>query len=210
MANVAPLKREDLPEFERLFQAVENALGFVPNSYYTMGHRPEILATFSRLAATVLSPEGSVPAELKQLVALVSSVSSGCRYCHAHTSASAARIAGEASRVEAVFDFESSARFTEAERAALRLARDAAVVPNASTPSHFEEIGKHFNDAQVVEIVSVISLFGWLNRWNDTMATDLEEEPLQFGRQTLAPSGWEPGKHSHAEHQGAAPDHNKA
>ena len=80
VANVAPLNREDLPEFERLFQAVERALGFVPNSYYTMGHRPEILATFSKLAATVLSPEGSVPAELKQLVAMVSSVSSGCRY----------------------------------------------------------------------------------------------------------------------------------
>lgn len=197
MANVAPMNREDLPEFERLFQAVEGALGFVPNSYYTMGHRPEILRTFSRLAATVLSPEGSVPAELKQLVAMVSSVSSGCRYCQAHTSASAARIAGDASRVEAVFDFEHSDRFSDAEKAALRLARDAAIVPNASTPVHFGKLSEYFDDAQVVEIVSVISLFGWLNRWNDTLATDLEEEPLAFGSRTLAPKGWEAGRHAH-------------
>jgi hypothetical protein len=46
-----------------------------------------------------------------------------------------------------------------------------------------------------VQSVGVISLFGYLNRWNDTMATTLEPEPLEFATQHLAKRGWQPGKH---------------
>ncbi|MDZ7727690.1 MAG: hypothetical protein U5Q44_05530 [Dehalococcoidia bacterium] len=44
--------------------------------------------------------------------------------------------------------------------------------------------------------MGVISLFGWLNRWNDTMATDLEEEPLAFAQEHLGGAGWAAGKHA--------------
>jgi len=76
-----------------------------------------------------------------------------------------------------------------------RLARDAAAVPNATTPAHFEELRRHFNDAQIIEITATISLMGWLNRWNDTMATELEDEPLTFASDHLSNHGWEAGKH---------------
>lgn len=58
-----------------------------------------------------------------------------------------------------------------------------------------EALSEHFTDRQVVEIVSVIALFGFLNRWNDTLATTLEDEPVAFAGNTLKSSGWEPGKH---------------
>ena len=51
------------------------------------------------------------------------------------------------------------------------------------------------NDDQIVELVGAVCLFGWLNRWNDTMATDLEPRPLEFGLTNLSDSGWKPGKH---------------
>jgi hypothetical protein len=40
-------------------------------------------------------------------------------------------------------------------------------------------------DEQVVEIVGVIAMFGFLNRWNDTLATPLEDEPLEFAEKHL-------------------------
>jgi len=46
-----------------------------------------------------------------------------------------------------------------------------------------------------VEIVGVIAMFGFLNRWNDTFATPLEDEPLEFGQKHLAAHGWDAGKH---------------
>ena len=67
------------------------------------------------------------------------------------------------------------------------------MVPNATGPEHFEQLKKHFTDRQIVEIVAVISLFGFLNRWNDTMATTLESQPGEFARVNL--DNWEVGKH---------------
>ncbi len=196
MANIAPLDRTDLPEFEPVFEIVESAMGFVPRSMFTMGRNPELLRAFGQLSFTVLGP-GRVDGGLKQLVAHVASTAAGCRYCQAHTASSATRNGVDAEKVGAVWAFDTDDRFTAAERAALRLARDAATVPNATAPEHFADLAPHYDDEQVVELVAVISLFGWLNRWNDTMATDLEDEPLGFGREHLAAQGWDPGKHAH-------------
>lgn len=194
MAHIEPLPRSETPEFESFYQAVEAAMGFVPNSLPTMAHRPEILRGFAAVSSAVLGP-GTVDLGLKQLVALMTSTSAGCRYCQAHTSTTATRRRVDVAKVEAIYAFETDSRFTESERAALRLARDAGLVPNATDGSHFVELRKHFDAAQIVEIVSVISLFGWLNRWNDTMATELEDEPFAFATSHLAEHGWERGKH---------------
>lgn len=195
MPNVQPLDRKDLPEFEPTFQMIEGAMGFVPRSLLTMGRRPDILRGFATLSVTVLGG-GGVDRGLKQLVAMIASVSAGCRYCQAHTSTAAARYGVSQDKAEAVFDFESSPLFSEAERAALRLARDGALLPNATTPDHFADLRMYYSEEEIVEIVAVLSLFGWLNRWNDTMATELEEEPTAFASSALSTHGWEAGKHA--------------
>ena len=56
-------------------------------------------------------------------------------------------------------------------------------------------LSKHFSERQVIEVVAVISLFGFLNRWNDTMATTLESSPKSFAEGQLASQGWVAGKH---------------
>jgi len=47
-----------------------------------------------------------------------------------------------------------------------------------------------------VEIIAVIAFYGFLNRWNDSLATELETSPLSFAQCTLAASGWSAGKHT--------------
>ncbi|HEY5640112.1 MAG TPA: carboxymuconolactone decarboxylase family protein [Dehalococcoidia bacterium] len=195
MPNIEPLSREELAEFEPFFRLAESAMGFVPRSTLTLGHRPQILRAFAALTAAVLGP-GEIDPPFKQLIAMVASVAAGCRYCQAHTSETAARNGLSTEKVAAAFDFEGSDLFSEAERSALRLARDASTVPNATTPEHFADLREHYTEPQIVEIISVISLFGWLNRWNDTMATELEEPALDFASQHLASHGWEAGKHT--------------
>jgi uncharacterized peroxidase-related enzyme len=195
MPNVRPLPREELAEFEPFFQAAEQMMGgFVPASLYTMGHRPEILQAFLMLAAAINGP-GSVDAGLKQLVAYVASNAAGCRYCQAHTSAHAAHTGVDPQKIEHAFEFATWGGFTDAERAALALARDAALLPNEVGPEHFVALREHFDEKQIVELVAVCSLFGFLNRWNDTMATELEDVPRLFAEKHLGASGWELGKH---------------
>ncbi len=194
MQGVTPLAREELEEFEPFFKLVEGAMGFVPNSLFTMGRRPELLRAFAGLSGTVLAG-GDLEPELKQLIAFTTSNAAGCRYCQAHTAHSAHRAGASTEKIDAAFEFETSDLFSDRERAVLRLARDAGLVPNAVNEDHFAELRKHFDDAGIVEIVSVVSLFGWLNRWNDTLATELETSPLRFGQERLGPRGWQVDKH---------------
>lgn len=194
MAQLEPLRREDLSELEELFRLYDETLGFVPNSLFTMARRPSILRAFSELI-TQTWRSGTVPVGLKPLIAIVASTAAGCRYCQAHETVDARmRGVGEA-KIAAVWQFETSAEYSDAERAALRFARDASVLPNAVTDAHFDELRGFWDDGEIVEILAVVSLFGFLNRWNDSMATDLEEVPAASGASTLGPAGWERGKH---------------
>jgi alkylhydroperoxidase family enzyme len=99
-------------------------------------------------------------------------------------------------KIRAVWEYETSPHFTDRERAALRLAWKASTVPNQTTAEDFAELARHFDDGQIVEIVATIALFGYLNRWNDTMATDLEAHPARVAARAIAERGWSPGKHS--------------
>lgn len=196
MTHVRPLARENLPQFEPFFQAAEQMMGgFVPNSLFTLGHRPEILQAFLLLAGTI-NGEGRVDTGLKQLVAYVASNAAGCRYCQAHTSAHAAHVGVALDKIEHAFEFETHPVFSDAERAALRLARDSALTPNLVEPEHFDAMRRHFDDAQIVELVAVCALFGFLNRWNDTMSTELESVPRAFASAHLRSAGWRIGKHA--------------
>ncbi len=189
------MPRGSLPQYEDTFRAVESALGVLPNSTLTMARRPQIMEAFARLNAVVMA-EGTVGGVLKQLVATVVSGAAGCAYCQAHTSHVAEQRGAEARKLAAVWEFESSPLFTEAERAALRVARGAGLTPNAVTDEEMAELRRHFDDDQVVEIVAVISNFGFLNRWNDTMATQLERSPMAWATDRLHDAGWEAGKHA--------------
>ena len=193
MTLVPPKPREELSEMEPIFQMVEASMGFVPTSMLTMAHWPELLGAFGGLGGTILGG-GELDPGLKQMVAFVISNAAGCRYCQAHTSHSAHRSGVSAEKLNAAFEFETSDLFTDAERAALRVALHAGMVPNAVEPAHMEELHKHYTDKQCVEIVAVISLFGYLNRWNDTMATTLEATPTDFATDNLP--NWQIGKHA--------------
>jgi alkylhydroperoxidase family enzyme len=81
-------------------------------------------------------------------------------------------------KIKAIWDYETSPLFSDAERVAMRVAQGAGHAPVECTDADFEELKKHFDDNQICEIVSVIALFGFLNKWNATLATDIESSPL--------------------------------
>jgi uncharacterized peroxidase-related enzyme len=203
MANMEPLRRGDHPELEELFALYDETLSFVPNSLFTMARRPEILRAFSDLI-TQIWRTGTLPRPLKPLIAIVSSVAAGCRYCQAHEAVDAKMRGVPDEKISAIWDFERSPLYDDAERAALRFARDASLVPNEVSPRSFEELRKHWDEGQIVEILAVVGLFGFLNRWNDSMATDLEAAPLAFASGRYG-ERWEPGKHAGASPRDGEP-----
>jgi len=194
MPHLPPLPRDAVPEFKERFEHYENTRGFIPNSILTMSRRPAIAAAFMQLNKVVLY-EGTVDEELKMLISLIASQAAGCLYCQAHMANLSSIYEASDKKIAAVWEFESSDLFSDAERAALRLAVNASLIPNQATQKDFDELAKYFDEGQIVELVASISLFGYLNRWNDTMATGLEEHAAKVAERTIGDSGWEAGKH---------------
>lgn len=196
MPRIKPKIREELPDLEDVFVRAEQALGFVPNSFFLMGRQPKMLRAFSRLSREVVGTPGRVPQELKWLIAHVASQAAGCQYCMAHTAGSAAKLKGKTEeKINTVFEYERSNLFSDAEKSALAVSQAAGTTPNMVSDADIENLKQYFDEDQIIEIMGVICLFGWLNRFNDTLATDIEQEPLDFATQHLAASGWKVGKH---------------
>jgi len=196
MPRINPLQRQNIPELESVFAATEKRMGFVPNSQLTMAYKPKLLQAFGQLSQAVHDPANKTQAQLRTLVGHIASRSAGCQYCAAHTGESAHRANVDDMKIAAVGEYETSPLFNEGERAALRFAQRAAVVPNAVTDEDFAALRKHYSDEEIVELTAVIAFYGFLNRWNDTLATELESSPLNFAQCTLSATGWSAGKHS--------------
>ena len=195
MPLVAPLPPEHDAEVARLAAFFDETLGFCPNSVLTMQRRPEIAAAFIALNRAVMTNAGRVTSEQKRLIGYVASLTAGCRYCQAHTILAAGRYGGTDARLAAVWSYRDSPLFDDAERAALDFAVAASAVPNAVDDGVAAALRDHWTEEEIVEILGVVSLFGFLNRWNDSMATALEPGAEAAAAAHLGAAGWEKGKH---------------
>jgi uncharacterized peroxidase-related enzyme len=195
MPLVNPLPADANAEVAELAKFFNETLGFCPNSVLTMQHRPAIAKAFIGLNQAVMQNQGRVSSALKRLIGFVASNAAGCRYCQAHTIRAAERYGAEADKLNNVWEFRTHAAFNDAERAALEFALAASIVPNAVDAKVQADLHAHWNDGEIVEILGVIALFGYLNRWNDSMGTVLEEPAAESGQQWLNHLGWQRGKH---------------
>ena len=195
MPLVQPLSPDANDEVKKLAEFFNETLGFCPNSVLTMQIRPEIARSFINLNMAVMANHGKVTSALKRLIAYVSSNATGCRYCQAHAIRAAERYGAEQEQLNNVWDYKTHDAFNEAERAALDFSIAASIIPNNVNSEIQNNLHKHWNDGEIVEMLGVISLFGYLNRWNDSMGTTLEDDAIDSGEQYLHKNGWEVGKH---------------
>jgi uncharacterized peroxidase-related enzyme len=193
--RVMPLPPEHSPELKEQFEAMRKNLGFIPNSILIMQRKPKLAKALAQMTAAVWDPKGKVDRGFKRVIAHVASRAAGCQYCMAHTAGGALHFGVEDKKLAAVWEYQTSPLYTAAERTTLDFAIAAASMPNAVTDDMFVELRKHWTEEQIVEIVGAISLFGFLNRWNDTMATPLEGEPIEVAKKYLERGGWQVGKH---------------
>jgi uncharacterized peroxidase-related enzyme len=196
MARISPAGPAQFAQVTDYMERWKKTKGYPPNSWLTMVRKPAVFRAYRDLHTAVMMEDGEVPKALKFLVAWAVSDAAGDPYCAAHNAENAAHIGSvPLAKVEALAGFRVSPLYTPGERAALELAHAAGASPPRVTDAHVADLKKYFSEDAIVEIVAVISLLGWLNRWNVTLATRLEKEALAFAQEHLAPSGWTPGVH---------------
>lgn len=194
---VNPLDRNANKEAEEMAKFYEETLGFTPNSLFTMMHRPRIAYAFMEMNMAVMENKGRVTSALKRQIAYISSMTAGCRYCEAHAVRAAVRYGSDEDKLNNIWEYKTYPAFTEGERAAFDLALAASSVPNENNDELSERMRQHWDEGEIVEILGVIALFGYLNRWNDSMGTKLEEPAAEDGKKYLGAQGWSRGKHQY-------------
>ncbi|MEM8983954.1 MAG: carboxymuconolactone decarboxylase family protein [Pseudomonadota bacterium] len=191
---LAPLRREEVPQLEPLFEMCMELLGFVANDLLTIARKPEFAQKILEFTMTVMD-ESTLPDDLINLINLLASATAGCRYCTGHTANRAGEFGMDAAKVAAIWEFESSPLYSERERAALMFTLKASQTPSGLDKPDFEAASKHFSDTEIVEMLMIICQMGFWNRWNDSLATTLEPTPLAFSKATLPGTRWQAGKH---------------
>jgi alkylhydroperoxidase family enzyme len=148
MPRIDPLSPESVPELADLLEGSKSRMGFLPNSQLIMARRPEILRGFVALASALNGASSTIDPHLRNLISQMASSASGCGYCMAHTAHTAGQVGVPNAKEEALWEYETSPLFSDAERAALRVAQAAAQVPNAVTDEDFAELRRHYSEAQ--------------------------------------------------------------
>lgn len=194
---VAPLDRESNPEAQEMADFYQETLGFTPNSLMTMMRRPRIAHAFLEMNQAVMENKGRVTSALKRQLAYLSSMTAGCRYCEAHAVRAAVRYGSEEDKLNHIWEYQSYPAFSDAERAVFDFAIAASSIPNAVDDQVAENLRQHWDEGEIVEILGVVALFGYLNRWNDSMGTRLEEPAAGDGVKYLSEKGWSRGKHQY-------------
>ncbi|MDP9268442.1 MAG: hypothetical protein M3P27_08985 [Acidobacteriota bacterium] len=72
-------------------------------------------------------------------------------------------------------DFETRADLTDKEKVALRFAERMTVDSHNVDEALWEDLRRHFDEGEVVELASVVGLFNYFNRFNEA----LQMEPTQ-------------------------------
>ena len=194
---VSPKSDQNDKELQELIKFYDETLGFCPNSVKTMHHRPRIALAFIEMNKAVMENKGNVSSALKRMIGYISSNAAGCRYCQAHTIRAAERYGAEKEQMENIWEYKTHPAFSEAERVALDFALTSSSIPNLVDDTIAENLRKYWTDGDIVEMLGVISLFGYLNRWNDSMGTEMENGAVESGEKYLAKKGWNIGKHQY-------------
>ncbi|MDC1223833.1 hypothetical protein N8Z91_03015 [Ascidiaceihabitans sp.] len=72
----------------------------------------------------------------------------------------------------------------------LRLCRNSAGIQSEVRDEDISALKAHYGDNTITYIVGLISMMGFLNKWNEMLETTLEEQPANWADRKLRTIGW--------------------
>jgi alkylhydroperoxidase family enzyme len=184
MPRIQPLERHELPQFEAVFKGMDDSLGYVPNSFFTMGRDPKILSAVGGLMEAFWYPL-TVPEPVRRLATFAYSWFAVSPYSAAHCACGAVELGLALEKIQSIAAYETSPVYFAAERALLRVCHHAARIPAAVTDADFEDLRQHYSEREVVFITGLIAMMAFLNKWNEIMETTLEPLPAKWASDNL-------------------------
>jgi len=167
MALISSINKQDADKIiKELYQDFERKTGDAPEWLKVMAHRPEIAKEFTELFKAIMIGPGAIPTELRWKIGYVVSKELKCPFCIDVSVKMLATMGADAEDIESLGNQDG---LNKDEARILDLVRDVTQDGHLDNPEIFEELRKRFTEAQIVEIVSVIGFFNYINRFNNTL-----------------------------------------
>lgn len=163
MAIIHSLEKDEVSKVAlEVYKKFEKKTGNVPEWVKVMAHSPSILKEFTELFGSVMK-EGEVSLLLKWKMAYTVSKMLKCPFCVDVTERMIKKLGASDKVMEEVKKVEGE------EGEVLDLVKDVTDDAHIDKAETFEKLKEKFSEKQIIEIISVIGLFNYINRFNNTL-----------------------------------------
>ncbi len=163
MAIISSLEKDQAGQAAKeVYEKFEEEGKKIPEWVKVMAHRPEILKEFFELFKTVMG-KGEIEGLLKWKIAYTVSDTLRCPFCVDVTSKMMKTLGATEEEIEKM-DKEAP----EKEKYLLELVKEVTKEAQVCNQKLFTKLKDNFTEKQIVEIVSIIGLFNYINRFNNT------------------------------------------
>jgi len=167
MALLPSLEKNEVEKIAKeIYETFEKETGKVPEWVKVMAHRPEILKEFVELFKAIMG-KGTIEPLLKWKIAYVVSQTLKCPFCLDVSEKMLKKFGAEDDVIQKIKTGEIS---SPEEKEILELVKDVTLDGHLDQPEIFEKLKEKFTPAQIIEIISVMGLFNYINRFNNTLA----------------------------------------
>jgi uncharacterized peroxidase-related enzyme len=175
MPRIPALDPQTAPEAAKPYlDGFQKKIGRVPNIFKTMAGAPTLLEVYTAFSGAMAKT--SLPATLREQIALACAAETHCDYCaSAHTAIGKGAGLTDAQATAALDGRADNPR----SQAAINLARDLIRHPQTFTDAQYQALKTAgFNDQEIMEMVAVISLNLFTNFFNHVADTAIDFEPV--------------------------------
>lgn len=166
MAIISSLGKDEVGETAKaVYEKFEKKMGKVPEWVKVMAHNSKIVKEFTELFKIVMG-EGKIESLLKWKIAFVVSDSLKCPFCVDVTTSMLKSLGASQETIDKIKRGEAE---NQDEKEVLALVKEVTLKARVCTPELLKELTKDFSESEVVEIVSIIGLFNYINRFNNTL-----------------------------------------
>ena len=165
MAIISSLEKEQVEgAVKAIYEKFEKDAGKVPEWVKVMAHDPKIVKEFTELFKVIMNGNTIKPL-LRWKIAYVVSDSLKCPFC-VDVTVKMLKILGASEKI--INSIKKCKDLSEEEKEVLTLVKEVTLKASVCTPELFEKLKKKFSEKELVEIVSIIGLFNYINRFNNT------------------------------------------
>ncbi len=176
MSRIAPLHAHDVaPSIQEVTAQAEERLPQFMNQILTLAHHPAIAHDLVTMYLG-FQENSVVDKQLIELAILTVSYLNRCTYCISHhrplgLEAGLSALALDALTSDAVLESE---HFSDVEKLVIAYAQQITKDARRVSDALFEQLSRHFDNAQIVELTVRIGLANFFNRLNDALQIEIE------------------------------------